>query len=149
VEHRLETVAVIGGVTWVNDSIATAPERVVAALRSYSEPVVLLAGGRDKNLLWAEMAALAATRCPVVICFGEYGPRVAEHMEQARLARPGALLERVEVVSDLGAAVARARALARPGDVVLLSPGGTSYDAYTDFAERGQHFRDLVRALGA
>ncbi len=69
-------------------------------------------------------------------------------MEQARLARPGALLERVEVVSDLGAAVARARALARPGDVVLLSPGGTSYDAYMDFAERGQHFRELVRALG-
>lgn len=148
VEHRLETVAVIGGVTWVNDSIATAPERVIAALHSYSEPLVLLAGGRDKNLPWAEMAALAATRCPVVICFGEYGPRVAEHMEQARLARPGALLERVEVVSDLGAAVARARALARPGDVVLLSPGGTSYDAYMDFAERGQHFRELVRALG-
>jgi len=148
-EHRLETVAVIGGVTWVNDSIATAPERVVAALRSYSEPVVLLAGGRDKNLPWAEMAALAATRCPAVICFGEYGPSVAEHMEQARLARPGALLERVEVVGDLEGAVARARALARPGDVVLLSPGGTSYDAYTDFAERGQHFRDLVRALGA
>jgi UDP-N-acetylmuramoylalanine--D-glutamate ligase len=149
VEHRLETVAVIGGVTWVNDSIATAPERVVAALHSYTEPVVLLAGGRDKDLLWAEMAALATTRCPAVICFGEYGPQVAEHMEQARLARPGALLERVEVVSDLGAAVARAQALARPGDVVLLSPGGTSYDAYTDFAGRGQHFRDLVRDLGA
>lgn len=149
VEHRLETVAVIGGVTWVNDSIATAPERVVAALHSYTEPIVLLAGGRDKNLPWAEMAALAATRCPVVICFGEYGPRVAEHMEQARLARPGALLERVEVVGDVEAAVARARALARPGDVVLLSPGGTSYDAYADFAERGQHFRELVRALGA
>lgn len=149
VEHRLETVAVVDDVTWVNDSIATAPERVVAALRSYSEPVILLAGGRDKALPWEELAELAATRCRAVICFGEFGPRVAEYMERARRRQPGALLERVEIVLDLPAAVARARALAQPGDVVLLSPGGTSYDAYCDFAERGQHFRALVRAFSA
>ncbi len=147
VEHRLETVAVVDGVTWVNDSIATAPERVVAALRSYSEPVILLAGGRDKALPWEELAELAALRCRAVICFGEFGPQVAEHMERARRRQPQALLERVEIVLDLPAAVARARALAQPGDVVLLSPGGTSYDAYRDFAERGQHFRALVRAF--
>jgi UDP-N-acetylmuramoylalanine--D-glutamate ligase len=147
VEHRLETVAVVDGVTWVNDSIATAPERVVAALRSYSEPVILLAGGRDKALPWEELAELAALRCRAVICFGEFGPQVAEHMERARRRQPAALLERVEIALDLPAAVARARALARPGDVVLLSPGGTSYDAYRDFAERGQHFRALVRAF--
>jgi UDP-N-acetylmuramoylalanine--D-glutamate ligase len=147
VEHRLEMVAVIDGVTWVNDSIATAPERVVAALHSYHEPLVLLAGGRDKKLLWDEMAALAVTTCRAVIAFGEYGPQVVEHMNRAKAQHPGAMVERVTCVPDLEQAVAAARQVALPGDVVLLSPGGTSFDAYPDFAARGQHFRDLVRAL--
>ncbi len=145
VEHRQETVAVINGVTWVNDSIATAPERVVAALRSYSEPLILLAGGRDKNLPWGTLAALAVRRCRAVIAFGEFGPQVAEHVRRAQAVDPSARIERVEIAADLPEAVALARNMARAGDVVLLSPGGTSFDAYRDFAARGQHFRDLVR----
>jgi UDP-N-acetylmuramoylalanine--D-glutamate ligase len=147
VDHRLETVAVIDGVTWVNDSIATAPERVVAALHSYTEPLILLAGGRDKKLPWDELAALAVTTSRAVIAFGEYGPQVVEHMQQAKAQHPGAQIDQITLVPDLEAAVAAARQAARPGDVVLLSPGGTSYDAYPDFAARGQHFRDLVSAL--
>jgi UDP-N-acetylmuramoylalanine--D-glutamate ligase len=147
VEHRLETVATIDGVTWINDSIATAPERVIAALHSYREPVVLLAGGRDKDLPWDDLAALAAARCRAVIAFGEHGPQVAEHLRRAQRGTAGARLAHVEVVTGLEEAVAAARRAAQPGDVVLLSPGGTSYDAYVDFAARGQHFRDLVRAL--
>ncbi len=147
VDHRLETVAVIDGVTWVNDSIATAPERVVAALHSYSEPLILLAGGRDKKLPWDEMAALAVTRCRAVIAFGEYGPQVVEHMQRAKAQQPGAPVEQITLVQDLEAAVMLARQVACAGDVVLLSPGGTSFDAYQDFAARGQHFRDLVSAL--
>jgi UDP-N-acetylmuramoylalanine--D-glutamate ligase len=148
VEHRLETVAVIDGVTWVNDSIATAPERVIAALRSYHEPLVLLAGGRDKKLPWEELAALAVARCRAVIAFGEYGPQVAEHMNRAWSQAPGAVIERVAVVETLDQAVEMARRVAHPGDVVLLSPGGTSYDAYRDFAERGAYFRKLIHHLG-
>jgi len=147
VEHRLELVAERDGVAWVNDSIATAPERVIAALRSYRAPVILLAGGRDKKLPWADMAALAVQRCRAVIAFGEYGPAVVEHIREAVERDPGALLSEVEAVPDLPQAVARAAVMARPGDVVLLSPGGTSYDAYVDFAARGQHFRDLVHTL--
>jgi UDP-N-acetylmuramoylalanine--D-glutamate ligase len=147
VEHRLETVAEIGGVTWVNDSIATAPERVIAALKSYAAPIVLLAGGRDKKLPWAEMSALAASRCRAVIAFGEYGPQIVEHINRAKAANPHARIEQVILVPDLEQAVAAARRVVRPGDVALLSPGGTSFDAYQDFAARGQHFRDLVRAL--
>ncbi|MBN1201650.1 MAG: UDP-N-acetylmuramoyl-L-alanine--D-glutamate ligase [Anaerolineae bacterium] len=147
VEHRLETVATLGGALWVNDSIATAPERVIAALHSYSQPVVLLAGGRDKKLPWTELAALAVQRCRAVIAFGEYGPEIVEHMRRAQQQAPGAPLDRVEAVPDLLAAVVLARDVAQPGDVVLLSPGGTSYDAYQDFAARGQHFRELVRQL--
>ena len=148
VEHRLETVAVIVGVTWVNDRIATAPERVIAALRSYREPLVLLAGGRDKKLPWEELATLAVVKCRAVIAFGEYGPQVAEHINRARSHAPEAVIEWVAVVETLDQAVEMARCLARVGDVVLLSPGGTSYDAYRDFAERGEHFRKLVHDLG-
>jgi len=140
VAHRLEPVAVIDGVTWVNDSIATAPERVIAALRSYDEPVVLLAGGRDKKLPWEPLAALAAQRCRAVIAFGEFGPQVAAQMRVAGVRD-------VRLAPALEEAVALARGAARPGDVVLLSPGGTSYHAYVDFAARGAHFCALVRTM--
>ncbi len=145
VPHRLESVAVIDGALWVNDSIATAPERVAAALKSYDEPLILLAGGRDKKLPWDELAALIASRVRYLICFGEFGPSIAEQVQTARL--PGGRLERIEQFKTLDQAVRRAGEVARSGDVILLSPGGTSYDAYADFAERGEHFRSLVRAL--
>lgn len=147
IEHRLETVAVIDGVTWVNDSIASAPERVSAALASYNEPVILLAGGRDKDLPWGDLAARAVQTCRAVIAFGEYGPQAAEHMRQALAQTDGARLAHVEVVPDVPEAVVAAQRVAQAGDVVLLSPGGTSYDAYPDFVARGLHFRELVRAL--
>lgn len=145
VPHRLESVAVIDGALWVNDSIATAPERVIAALKSYDEPLILLAGGRDKKLPWDELAALIASRVRHLICFGEFGPQIAEQVQQARLL--GGRLEKIDQVKTLDQAVRRAGEIARSGDVVLLSPGGTSYDAYADFAERGEHFRSLVRAM--
>jgi UDP-N-acetylmuramoylalanine--D-glutamate ligase len=145
VAHRLEHIAVIDGVLWVNDSIATAPERVTAALKSYDEPLILLAGGRDKKLPWDELAALIANRVRYLICFGEFGTQIAQQVQAARF--PGGRLEKIDQFKTLDQAVRRAGEVARSGDVVLLSPGGTSYDAYADFAERGEHFRSLVRAL--
>jgi UDP-N-acetylmuramoylalanine--D-glutamate ligase len=145
VEHRLEIVGRVEGVTYVNDSIATAPERVIAALRSFEEPLILLAGGRDKKLPWAEMAMLTAQRVRYLLTFGEHGPAIAEHVRAARLL--GGQLENIENVKTLEEAVTRAAEIAHQGDVVLLSPGGTSYDAYVDFAERGEHFRELVKRL--
>jgi UDP-N-acetylmuramoylalanine--D-glutamate ligase len=145
VPHRLEIVRVVDGVTYINDSIATAPERVIAALKSFEEPIILLAGGRDKKLPWGEMAQLTAQRVRRLITFGEHGPLIAEHTRQAR--RFGGKLEGIDTFSTLDEAVKRAAELSRSGDVVLLSPGGTSYDAYEDFAARGEHFRALVAAL--
>jgi UDP-N-acetylmuramoylalanine--D-glutamate ligase len=142
VSHRLEVVRVVGGVTYINDSIATAPERVVAALKSFTEPLVLLAGGKDKKLPWEEMIRLALTRCRHIVAFGEAGDLVVQTVEQVAGDQNA-----VTRVNTLDEAVSRAASLARPGDVVLLSPGGTSYDAYLDFAERGEHFRQLVMAL--
>ncbi len=76
VPHRLEVVRVVNDVTYINDSIATAPERVVAALKSFSEPLVLLAGGKDKNLPWEEMIRLALSKCRHIVAFGDAGDLV-------------------------------------------------------------------------
>jgi UDP-N-acetylmuramoylalanine--D-glutamate ligase len=143
VAHRLEPVRILNGVSWVNDSIATTPERAVAALRSFDEPIVLLAGGRDKKLSWEEFARLVHERVKALILFGEAAPLIAEAV--ARSPASGQL--RVDSCHDLEEAVATAYHLATPGDVVLLSPGGTSFDAYRDFEERGRHFRRLVGQL--
>jgi UDP-N-acetylmuramoylalanine--D-glutamate ligase len=142
VPHRMEIVREHGGVTFVNDSIATAPERVLAALRSYDEPLVLLLGGRDKKLPWEEMMTLALRKVRLIVAFGEAADLVA------RVARAvGGQDDQVVRAATLEEALALAVEAAQPGDVVLLSPGGTSYDAYVDFAQRGEHYRQLVLAL--
>ncbi len=146
VEHRLEEVARIRGVLWINDSIATAPERAVAALRSFQEPIILLAGGRDKHLPWDVWAQEVHRRVRVVIAFGEARPII----QQALAHSPSpSRLQQLLLVDDLPQAVAAAASLAQPGEVVLLSPGGTSFDAYPDFAHRGRHFRELVENVDA
>jgi UDP-N-acetylmuramoylalanine--D-glutamate ligase len=140
VEHRLELIRVINDVEWYDDSIATAPERMIAALRSLDRPIVLLAGGRDKNLPWSDAAAVIAERVRDVVLFGEAAELIRSHLDLG-------VLETVVTVDDLEAAVKEAESLTRPGDAVLLSPGGTSFDAYRDFAERGDHYRALVKRI--
>ncbi len=147
VPHRLEVVAMIDDVQWVNDSIATSPDRVVAALKSFKQPIILLAGGRDKKLAWDKMAQLAVERCKAVICFGEFGTRIADYIGTAFQSGVDSQLTTIQTVRQLSQAVEAAARLAQQDDVVLLSPGGTSFDAYQDFAERGEHFRELVEAL--
>jgi UDP-N-acetylmuramoylalanine--D-glutamate ligase len=147
VEHRLELVRTRAGVQWYNDSIATSPERTVAALHSFQEPIVLLAGGRDKALPWEEMAALTWWHARHVVLFGEAAGLIGAALEQARPSGSQGTLSGVHHAGSLERAVELAAGLARPGDVVLLSPGGTSFDAYADFVARGEHFRQLVGAL--
>jgi UDP-N-acetylmuramoylalanine--D-glutamate ligase len=152
-EHRLEIIRQRDGVMWVNDSIATAPERTAAALRSFAEPIILLAGGRDKKLPWDECAAAiyeagsnGFQHVRHVLLFGEaaglIGKALAHYAQESGL-RPVPTTH----CADLEEAVAAASKLAAPGDIVLLAPGGTSFDAYQDFTARGQHFRALVEAL--
>ena len=142
VAHRLEPVREFAGVTWVNDSIATAPERVLAALRSYDAPLILLAGGKDKQLPWEDMLRLALQKTRCIIAFGHFGEQIT-----VQTRRLGGKDAPVFCVPGLIEAVGLAAQKAQAGDVVLLSPGGTSYDAYRDFAERGAHFRQLVQGL--
>ncbi len=142
VEHRLELVREMGGVRYYNDSIATSPERTVAALRSFDQPIVLLAGGRDKHLPWDEMARLTLQKVRRLILFGEAAPVIENAIRVS-----GYWEEFVHRCQTLDEAVETAVREAEPGDVVLLSPGGTSFDAFSDFVERGERFRELVRAL--
>lgn len=146
VAHRLEPVATVAGVQYVNDSIATTPERTLAGVRSYREPLVLLLGGRHKDLPLEALGAEAAARCRAVVTFGEAGDLFAAAVRAAGAgAGAGVAVERVD---DVEQAVRAAARLARAGDVVLFSPAGTSFDAYPNFERRGAAFRAAVAALG-
>jgi UDP-N-acetylmuramoylalanine--D-glutamate ligase len=142
VEHRLEFVREWRGARWYNDSIATAPERVIAALRSFDEPIVLLLGGRDKKLPWYELAGLVRERVKAAVLFGEAGPLI-----EAALRAAGVPAQARPRFAHLAEAVPAAAALAAPGDVVLLSPGCTGYDEFRDFVERGERFKEWVKGL--
>lgn len=142
--HRLELVRRVRGADWYDDSIATAPERVLAALAVFDEPLILLAGGRDKDLPWDAFARVVKRRVKYLILFGEASGKI----ESAIQAAPDLSEDfRYELIPGLDEAVQRAAELSQPGDVVLLSPGGTSFDAFKDFEARGAYFRELVLAL--
>jgi UDP-N-acetylmuramoylalanine--D-glutamate ligase len=145
VPHRLEFVRELHGARWYNDSIATAPERTMAAIHSFEEPLVLLAGGRDKNLPWEDFARLAHHRVDHIVLFGEAASKI-----ELALKNPGIDSGRLQTIDKCGTlqeAVQQASSIAEPGDVILLSPGGTSYDAFKDFEERGEEYRKWVQQL--
>ena len=144
IPHRLEFIRNINGADWYNDSIATAPERTMAAIEAFEGPLVLLLGGRDKNLPWDDLAQLIHQRVRAVVLFGE----AAGLIEKALGAvKKGETLQVISRCNTLEEAVRAAAKLAQPGDTVLLSPGCTSFDAFKDFEERGEYFRKLVNAL--
>lgn len=141
IPHRLELVRRVDSVRYYNDSIATTPERTVAGLRAFAgEPILLLLGGRHKHLPWDPLVGEAKERCRLAICFGEAGAEI-----EAAL-KVGGFGEAMSV-GDLHDAVEKAVSLAQSGDIVLFSPACTSFDAYENFEERGEHFRRLVGAI--
>jgi UDP-N-acetylmuramoylalanine--D-glutamate ligase len=144
VAHRLEWVHEWHGANWYNDSIATAPERTMAAIRAFDEPLILLLGGRDKNLPWEELAELVHQRVDHVVVFGEATSKILRALGPQRDGqRPYSLTQ----CPGLQQAVQAAAEVASPGDVVLLSPGGTSFDEFNDFEERGERYQQWVKQL--
>ncbi|MGW8251489.1 MAG: UDP-N-acetylmuramoyl-L-alanine--D-glutamate ligase, partial [Anaerolineales bacterium] len=148
VAHRLEFVRSWGGADWYNDSIATAPERTIAAVRSFDEPLVLLLGGRDKDLPWDALADLVLERIEHLIAFGEAAEKILQTVARSA-SRKGVEIQPgwLSHCKGLRQAVEVASRVVRPGNVVLLSPGGTSFDEFSDFEERGECFRQLVMQL--
>jgi UDP-N-acetylmuramoylalanine--D-glutamate ligase len=141
VEHRLEFVRTLDGVQWYNDSKATSPEMAITSIEAFDEPLVVLAGGRDKALPWDEFADLVQRRADHVVLFGEAVGVIDAALKQTE---PNYTLD---LCPDLESAVAAAHKRARPGDVVLLAPGGTSFDEFSDYEARGDRFKELVARL--
>jgi UDP-N-acetylmuramoylalanine--D-glutamate ligase len=144
VPHRLELVRELRGVRWYNDSTSSAPERSMAAIRAFDEPIVLLLGGRDKDLPWEDLMRLVGERVDHVVLFGEAAEKIWKTAEGLGLRENGSFLLRTGGLHD---AILKAAEVAEAGDVVLLSPGGTSFDEFKDFAERGERFREWVLEL--
>ena len=140
VPHRLETVRELNGVRYVNDSKATNVAAAAAALRSFEGGVRAILGGSLKGGGFADLVPGVAERCSACYLIGEAEPRLA-----ADLAPAGLELVRC---GDLETAVIRAAADARPGETVLLAPACASFDAFRDYEQRGERFRELVGALG-
>ena len=148
VPHRLQFVRAWRGADWYNDSIATAPERSIAAIRSFVEPLVLLAGGRDKDLPWDEFTETVSRRVDHLVIFGEAADKILQAVEDRRSTKKGWTRPLTCTrCKNLQEAVRVAAALVQPGDVVLLSPGGTSFDEFRDFEERGECFVRWVNEL--
>jgi UDP-N-acetylmuramoylalanine--D-glutamate ligase len=135
--HRLEPVAELEGAQYVDDSKATNPGAVIAALRAFDRPVVLIAGGKAKGTDFAEMGKVVSSRAKAVVLIGEAAGEIAAVVKRAK----------VEHASSMQDAVARARDLAAPGDIVLLSPGCASFDMFRSAEHRGEMFVEAVRAL--
>jgi UDP-N-acetylmuramoylalanine--D-glutamate ligase len=144
VPHRLEFVREWGGADWYNDSIATSPERAIAALESFEQPIILLAGGRDKDLPWEKLAKLIHQKVDHLILFGEAVDLIAAAVSEVELGMRPFTIDRCDSLEE---AVENAAQRAEAGDVVLLSPGGTSFDEFIDFEERGKRFIQWVKEL--
>jgi UDP-N-acetylmuramoylalanine--D-glutamate ligase len=140
VEHRLEEVATVDGVLYVNDSKATNVASAIVGIESFPGGVHAILGGSRKGSDYAPLAGPVAERASAAYLIGEIAPDL-----RAALAGTGVPLHDC---GDLEHAVAAARGAARPGDVVLLSPASASYDQYRSFEERGRHFRELVASPG-
>lgn len=144
VPHRLEFVSEKHGIRWYNDSIATAPERTMAAIQSFDEPLVLLLGGKDKKLPWDKLVTLIQQKVDHVILFG-----ADAHVIENAIGNliPGQRPYSLQRFDSLEEAVLAASQIAKSGDIVLLSPGATSYDEFKDFEERGEKYRLWVHQL--
>jgi len=149
VPHRIEPVGEVGGVRFFNDSKATNLSSVKVALASFppieaadgslSPRVVLIAGGRDKGAPWKSVRDLVSRTVKGLVALGEAGPVVLEAWGDAA--------GRTREAAGMAEAIEKAREMAEPGDVVLLSPGCASFDLYENYEQRGEHFRSLVHAL--
>ena len=138
VEHRLETVGVFGGVTWINDSKATNVQAGIIALNAMDTSTILLAGGRAKSEDYSRVRPILSEWIKAVVVFGEAASLLEEAWHSC------AALHRAANLQD---AVELAAGIALPGDTVLLSPMGSSFDQFADFEERGQLFKQWISDL--
>ena len=142
VEHRIELVRIKNGVRYYNDSIASSPSRTIAGLRSFSEKVILIAGGYDKQIPYDVLGPEICAHVKLLILGGSTGPKIREAVENCTGEKP-------EIVDcgDLASAITAAVAAAKDGDVVLLSPASAAFDQFKNFMVRGTFFKKMIMEL--
>lgn len=145
VEHRIELVRIRDGVKFYNDSIASSPSRTIAGLRSFSEPVLLIAGGYDKHIPYDVLGPEICDHVKMLFVNGATAGQIRQAVEAAPNYQPGA----PEIVDcrDFTDAVQKAAQAAKAGDVVLMSPASAAFDQFQNFMERGKYFKKLVMEL--
>jgi UDP-N-acetylmuramoylalanine--D-glutamate ligase len=146
VPHRQERVAERGGVLYVNNSQGTTPDATITALETYDRPAVVILGGVGKGVDFGRMAEVVQRRARGVVLIGQAADEIERALRRAATASREKPLA-IERAASMRDAVARARAIARDGDVVLLSPAAASFDMFKDMADRGDQFRRAVEEL--
>jgi UDP-N-acetylmuramoylalanine--D-glutamate ligase len=141
VPHRLEFVREFAGVKYYNDTAATIPDAAISALNSFMQPIVLIAGGTDKNLEFSQLAKIIMEKTKgVVLLKGNATEKLSDKMEKS-------FVEKIQVVDSMEAAILAAQKLADKGDVILLSPGAASFGLFANEFDRGEKFREAVKKL--
>ena len=140
-EHRIEPVGNIKGVLYYNDSFATTPESAIIALNSFHQPIILLAGGAEKNSNFKELAKTIKKKVKFLVLFkGDSTPRIKAEVEKAGFSK-----NKIKVVNSIKEAVVVARKNAKDGDVILMSPACASFGMFRNYKERGKLFKQEVR----
>lgn len=145
VEHRIELVRIKDGVSYYNDSIASSPSRTIAGLRSFDRKVILIAGGYDKHIPYDVLGPEIVSHVKTLICTGDTGGKIKAATMQAPEYSEGH--PRILEIDDFREAVCAASTLAKPGDVVLLSPASAAFDRFKNFMVRGKTFKKIVMEL--
>ncbi len=160
--HRLELIEQINGVSWYNDSKATTPQGAITALEAFDQPMIIIAGGYDKNIPFDELGKKIAEKAKAAVLIGATATKIAQAIKNANMSLRGAKrrnnLEgrgpraegggtQIEIANSLADAVRSANQLSAPGDVVLLSPACASYDMFENYEQRGYEFAGLARSL--
>lgn len=145
VEHRLEFVRELNQVKYYNDSIGTSPASTIAGINAFDENIILLAGGSDKGLDYKEVGEAIANKVVTLILCGPTANKIEDATKQA-LEKLGKSIEIYNVL-NLEEAVNLSKEKSKPGDIVLLSPASASFDAFKNFAERGNKFKEYVKNL--
>ena len=145
VEHRIEPVRTLDGVLYYNDSIGTSPTRTIAGLRSFNQKVILIAGGYDKHIPYEPLAPEIVAHVKDLVLMGATGPRIEKALREDPGFNEAALP--IQHADNMQHAVELARAAAKPGDIIILSPASASFDLYPNFEVRGREFKNIVNAL--
>ena len=145
VEHRLEVVRVLDGVTYINDSIGTSPTRTIAGLRAMKARPILIAGGYDKHIPFDDLGDAICKMAKELYLSGNTADKISESVRHSPYFKEHQI--GIHIERDFKQAVMAASKAAHAGDIVLLSPACAAFDQFSNFAERGKAFKAIVNSL--